>query len=150
VYELYSLNGRLPAITTQPRNVTNYVGDIAPFNIGIDNNNTTLPVGYQWKWYGTNLLNATNATLVLTNVVQSNSGPYSVSISNVIVITNSTVPYLQVQLLPAANITANLAGYWKFDDASGSATAADSSVNGNVGALVSFADLSTCWVTGLT
>jgi hypothetical protein len=150
VYELYSLNGRLPAITTQPRNITNYVGDIAPFNVGIDNNNTTLPVGYQWKWYGTNLLNATNATLVLTNVALSNSGPYSVSISNVIGITNSSVAYLQVRPLPAADIFANLAAYWKFDDASGSSTAADSSANAIAGVLVGFADLSACWVAGLT
>src|ERR1051326_4018642 len=68
IYELYSLNGRLAALTTQPRNITNYVGDYAPFVVGIDNNNTTLPVTYQWKWYGTNLVNATNATLVITNV----------------------------------------------------------------------------------
>src|SRR5262249_776745 len=150
VYELYSLNGRLPALTTQPRNITNYVGDYAPFNVTIDNNNSTLPVAYQWKWYGTNLLGATTATLVITNVALSNSGPYSVSISNVIGITNSSVAYLRVQSLPAPNITDNLVGYWKFDDASGSSTAADSSANGNSGALVGFADLSAGWVTGLT
>src|ERR1051326_4163118 len=150
IYELYSLNGRLAALTTQPRNITNYVGDYAPFVVGIDNNNTTLPVTYQWKWYGTNLVNATNATLVITNVALSNSGPYSVSISNIIGITNSSTAYLQVQPLPAPDIAANLAGYWKFDDASGSSTAADSSANGNAGALVGFSDLSSCWVTGLT
>jgi hypothetical protein len=150
VYELYSLNGRLPAITVQPRSITNYVGDYAPFNVAIDNNNTTLPVGYQWKWYGTNLPGATAATLVITNVALSNSGPYSVSISNVIGITNTSVAYLQVQSLPAANITDNLAGYWKLDDATGSSTAADSSANGNLGTLVGFVDLSSCWVTGIT
>jgi hypothetical protein len=150
IYELYSLNGRLPAITTQPRAITNYVGDYAPFNVTIDNNNTTLPVGYQWKWYGTNLPGATTATLVITNVALSNSGPYSVSISNVIGITNTSVAYLQVQSLPAPNITDNLAGYWKLDDASGSSTATDSSANANTGTLVGFADLSACWVTGLT
>jgi hypothetical protein len=150
VYELYSLNGRLPALTTQPRNITNYVGDYAPFNVAIDNNNSTLPVGYQWKWYGTNIPNATNALFVITNVAFSNSGPYSVSVSNVIGITNSSVAYLQVQSLPAANIFDNLAGYWKFDEASGSSTAADSSANANTGALIGFADISSCWVGGLT
>lgn len=150
VYELYSLNGRLPAITAQPRNITNYVGDYAPFNVTIDNNNTTLPVAYQWQWYGTNLPNATSATLVITNVALSNSGPYSVSISNIIGISNSGTAYLQVQPLPAPDIFSSLAGYWKFDDASGSSTATDSSANGNAGSLVGFVDLSSCWITGLT
>ncbi len=150
VYELYSLNGRLAAITSQPRNITNYLGDYAPFNVTIDNNNSTLPVAYQWKWYGTNLANATTATLIITNVALSNSGPYSVSISNVIGITNSSTVYLQVQPLPGADIFSGLAGYWKFDDASGSSTATDSSANNNPGTLVGFADLSACWVAGIT
>jgi len=150
IYDLYSLNGRVAVITTQPRSVTNYEGDYAAFAVGIDNNNSTLPVGYQWKSNGVPISGATNTTLVLTNVQLAWSGLYSVSISNVIGITNSAIAYLQAQPLPAPNITANLAGYWKLDDASGSLTAADSSGNGNSGTLTGFADLSSVWISGLT
>jgi hypothetical protein len=150
VYELYALNGRLPAITTQSRSVTNYVGDYAAFNVGIDNNNSTLPVGYQWQWYGTNLPGATAATLVLTNVQLANIGPYSCVLSNIIGITNSATAYLQVQPLPTPNIASGLVGYYEFDDAPGSSAAADSSGNGNPGALIGYLDYTACWVTGLT
>ena len=150
VYELYASNGRLPLITTQPRSVTNYVGDYAPFAVVIDGNNSTLPLGYQWKWYGTNLPGATAASLVLTNVQFTNNGPYSCAISNIIGITNTATAYLQVQPLPTPNIASGLAGYYKFDDAPGSTTAADSSGNGNPGTLVGYLDYTACWVPGLT
>jgi hypothetical protein len=40
------------------------------------------PLNYQWHFYGTNLVNATNNWLALTNVQLGQSGPYSVSVSN--------------------------------------------------------------------
>jgi hypothetical protein len=43
-----------------------------------------------------------------------------------------------------------LVGYYKFDDAPGSTTAADSSGNGIPGALIGYLDFTACWVTGLT
>ena len=150
VYALYAWNGRLPIIATQPRSITNYVGDYAPFNVAIDSNNSTLPVSYQWQLYGTNLPGATATTLVLTNVQLANIGPYSCVLSNAIGITNSAAAYLQVQSLPAPNIASDLVGYYEFDDAPGSTTAADSSGNGNPGTLVGFLDYTACWVKGLT
>ncbi len=150
VYQLYANSGRAAAIATQPRSVTNNVGDYSPFNVAVDNNNSTLPVAYQWQLYGTNLPSATNATFTITNSQIANNGPYSVVISNVIGFTTSSIAYLQVQSLPAVDITSGLVGYWKFDDGAGSSTAADSSVNGNTGTLTSFADLNACWVPGLT
>ncbi len=153
VFELYQLggfgntNGSIPTITTQPRNVTNYVGDVAAFTVGATG---TTPFFYQWFSNNVAIPNQTNVTLVLTNVQLSWSAAYSVQVTNIIGATNSTAAFLQVQPLPAANITANLVGYWKFDDGSGSSTAADSSGNGNPGTLTGFADLSAAWVTGIT
>lgn len=40
------------------------------------------PLGYQWQFNGTNLLGATNAWLILTNVLPSQAGLYSVTVSN--------------------------------------------------------------------
>jgi hypothetical protein len=76
----------------------------------------------------------------LTNVQLANIGPYSCVLSNAIGITNSAAAYLQVQSLPAPNIASGLVGYYEFDDAPGSTTAADSSGNGNPGTLVGFLD----------
>ena len=40
------------------------------------------PFSYQWQFNGTNLLGATNSSLVLTNALASNEGTYSVVVSN--------------------------------------------------------------------
>jgi hypothetical protein len=42
------------------------------------------PLNYQWAFNGTNILNATNSSLVLTNVQMTDAGFYSVVISNVV------------------------------------------------------------------
>ncbi|MEO6036543.1 MAG: LamG-like jellyroll fold domain-containing protein, partial [Verrucomicrobiota bacterium] len=153
-YELFSFggfgnpNGTAPVVTTQPRSVTNYVGDIAAFSVAASG----IPASFYYQWLSNNVIipNATNTTLVLTNVQLSWSASYSVFITNIIGSVTSAPANLQVQSLPAANITAGLVGYWKFDDASGSSTAADSSGNGNPGTLSAFNDFSSVWVTGIT
>ena len=55
---------------------------------GTDASFSVVPVGqapfsYQWLWNGTNVLGATDAALVLTNIQFSQAGTYSVLISNV-------------------------------------------------------------------
>jgi hypothetical protein len=40
------------------------------------------PLSYQWQYYGTNLSGATSSTLVLSNIAATQTGPYSVFISN--------------------------------------------------------------------
>jgi hypothetical protein len=150
IFELYSYNGRLPQITTQPRSVTNHVGDNVLFTVGVDANNSTLPLSYQWLSNTVAIPNATNNSLTLSNVQLSFSAAYSVQITNVIGATNSATAYLNVNPLPAADTTTGLVGWWKFDDAAGSTTAADSSVNGNNGTLQNFTDTTTVWGTGVT
>ena len=41
------------------------------------------PLSYQWQYYGTNLPAATNSTLVLSNIAATQTGPYSVFVTNV-------------------------------------------------------------------
>jgi hypothetical protein len=53
----------------------------------------TPPLAYQWQFNGTNLLNQTNASLALANVQPTNSGLYSLVITNAfgLVTTNTSL-----------------------------------------------------------
>jgi hypothetical protein len=42
----------------------------------------TAPLSYQWRFYGTNLPNATNSLLSLHNLQSADTGPYSLIVSN--------------------------------------------------------------------
>lgn len=66
-------------IATQPANQTAYVGNAASFNVTCYGSG---PIWYQWLFNGTNIVGATNATLVLNIVQTSNAGTYSVIVSN--------------------------------------------------------------------
>ena len=56
----------------------------------------TSPLSYQWKFNNTNILNATNDTLVFNSVQASNTGLYSVSVTNAFGSTNSSNAVLTV------------------------------------------------------
>jgi hypothetical protein len=66
-------------ITQQPRNQTVRLGLNASFSVSATSAN---PVTYQWRFNGTNIDGATNATLVLTNVQLANEGLYSVLVAD--------------------------------------------------------------------
>jgi alpha-tubulin suppressor-like RCC1 family protein len=70
-----------PWIAQQPTSQTTYSGMNATFTVsGIGTTN----VNYQWCFYDTNILGATNVSLLLTNVQTTNSGNYSVVLSNAV------------------------------------------------------------------
>jgi hypothetical protein len=71
--------GQAPTITTQPASQAAAVGGTASFSVGAQG---TLPLSYQWNFNGTNLAQATNATLTLTNVQFGQAGSYAVLVSN--------------------------------------------------------------------
>ena len=68
-----------PSITTQPAGSTNVVGATANFNVVADG---TAPLNYQWQANGTNLVDATNATLTLKNITSDQDGIYTVTVTN--------------------------------------------------------------------
>ncbi len=69
-----------PRIVTQPRDQKGCVGGSATFTVAATG---AAPLSYQWYFNtSTLLLNATNATLTLTNLQYSNTGPYQVVVSN--------------------------------------------------------------------
>jgi Immunoglobulin domain len=71
--------GLPPSILAQPTNLSIAVGGLAAFNIVAGG---TPPLSWQWSFNGTNLLNATNSQLVITNVQLSDAGSYAVAVSN--------------------------------------------------------------------
>ena len=68
-----------PAISAAPQSLTLCVGQDAVFNVGATG---TEPLVYQWQFNGTNLVDETNATLILTNVTTCQAGLYGVMVTN--------------------------------------------------------------------
>lgn len=71
---------------------------------------STTPLSYQWLCSSTNLPNATNATLVFTNIPTSRTGTYSVIVSNVYGAVTSCPASLIVAPLAIVNSPTNLTG----------------------------------------
>jgi len=74
-----------PTITTQPTNRAVLVSSNAIFTVVANGHS---PLRYRWSFNGTNLANggringATNATLMVSNVVAGDAGPYRVAVTN--------------------------------------------------------------------
>lgn len=82
--------GLLPVITAEPVSQTAPVGANVSFSVGV---NGTPPLSYQWQFNGTNLVGATTTSLALTNVQLSQSGNYSVVVTNSLgSVTSSNAP----------------------------------------------------------
>jgi hypothetical protein len=111
---------------------------------------TTLgPFSYQWFLDGAPVASATNSYLIITNVQTSDAGSYTIAISNPVGSVTSAPPaVLTVNNMPAANITGNLAGWYKFDETSGYSFA-DSSGNNYNGQLSGFNNDPAEWVPGV-
>ena len=100
-----------PVITAQPTNHTVPEAATVTFSVGVVG---VLPLSYQWQFTATNILNETNATLVLTNVTVSQSGLYSVIVTNILGAATSSNALLTV-------ITKGQPVVVSFDDLSGGA-----------------------------
>ena len=140
---LYDMAGvPSPVVDTQPQDGIRLVGDAYTFTVVVDGQD---PFSYQWQ-KGTNLLDgATNATFTLTNLQESQSGGYSVVITNFYGSITSTVATLTVTN-PLADITTGLRLWCQFDETTGLA-AADASTNANTGTLLGYAGGGTNWLT---
>jgi hypothetical protein len=94
-----------PYIYVQPANQVATVGGSVTFSVGVAG---TAPLSYQWSFGGLALEGATNATLILTNVLFSQAGNYSVVITNVAGTASSSNATLSVNFTPASVSVVNV------------------------------------------
>ena len=70
----------LPTITQQPQSQLGYWGKSVTFSVAATNG--IPPLSYQWLYNSAPILNATNSSLVLTNLQATNAGAYIVIVSD--------------------------------------------------------------------
>jgi hypothetical protein len=91
-----------PVINTQPASQAALSGSGVTFSITAGG---TAPLSYQWSFNGTNLADATDATLILPNVTADAAGTYGVAVTN-LAGTADTSATLSVYSSAAAVLTA--------------------------------------------
>jgi hypothetical protein len=106
----FYLSNQPPVIIQQPSNQTVNIGDPALFTVFATG---ASPLSYHWRFNGTELVQATNALLVLTNVQPTNAGNYTVVITNNVGSTTSLVAVLTV--LDADTDHDGLPDQWELD-----------------------------------
>jgi len=100
-----------PHIFSQPTNQTAFVGETAILRVSAGG---TAPLGYQWSLNATNIDGATDAVLTLTNVQLSQTGNYSVLVSNAINSVISSNAFLTINLPPlCVSPSSNLVSWWR-------------------------------------
>ena len=107
-----------PTITSQPNDLTVYVGDTATFSVGAIG---TAPLSYQWSFNSNAISGATTDTLVIPNAQLTNAGSYSVLVSNSVGSKQSSNAVLTVNQLACVTAPTGLVDWWK-----GESSAADS------------------------
>jgi len=151
--EVNVLSTTPPVITQDPASASRYAG--APrvtFSVSATGGNN---LTYQWQFEGSDILDATNRTLVISNVQPSQAGLYQVTVSNEAGSTTSGTAELSI-LTPApdsyeaAIVAGGPVAYWRLDESAGTTAhdnwgGFDGTYNGGVtlgvpGALIGDAD----------
>ncbi len=110
-----------PTITNQPLSRFVYAGRTASFTVGADG---TTPMSYQWKHAGTTLPGATSATLIIPNCTATETGTYTVGVTNVAGGLGSASATLTLRTPPVGTfeemVVANEPiAYWRLGETSG-------------------------------
>jgi len=139
--QFYTPTGQAPLITQQPRGGTRLIGDTFTFSLGAGGDN---PLTFQW-WKDTSRVEgATSSSLTLSNLQVSDSGSYTVVVSNPYGTLTSSPAALSV-INPPVDFTSDLRAWYTLDEQV-FLSAADSSGNGNDGTLQGFVDDDSQWV----
>ena len=86
-----------PVITTQPLSQRVLLGGSVLFDVSLSG---TVPFRYQWRFNGSGILNATNATYAIQAVVAADNGSYSVVVANPAGSATSSDAFLTVTIPP--------------------------------------------------
>lgn len=120
-----------PFIATPPINMTVFAGDQVTMPVVAEG---APSLNYWWYYDGNEIIGATNATLVLTNVQPTQNGQYSVLVSNSFGSVPSSGATLTVLPLPSCtNPPSGLLSWWRAEND------ARDSVGGNDGKLMNAA-----------
>jgi len=84
----------LPVILVEPTNETVAFGSNAVFSVVATG---TSPLSYQWQFNGASIPGATSSNLVLNSVQATNSGNYTVSVSNIAGSVTSAPPAILIE-----------------------------------------------------
>ncbi len=68
-----------PSITAPPQNQVVNAGSSATFSVAASG---TAPLNFQWRFNGADIFNATNTSIAISNVQQTNAGNYFVVVTN--------------------------------------------------------------------
>jgi alpha-tubulin suppressor-like RCC1 family protein len=90
-----SVLSRPPFFLTQPAGQTNIGGGSLTLSATVDG---SAPLNYQWQKDGAAILNATNSTLLFNSLTRSNSGVYSLVVSNDFGVLTSSNAVLRVMV----------------------------------------------------
>jgi hypothetical protein len=117
-----------PSITVQPAPQTVLVGGTVSLSVTAVG---SVPLAYQWQYFGTNLVSltnnlagATNPTVVLDSVQPADGGNYQVMVSNAAGSVTSVVATLTVVSVPSTTYSNLIArdgaiAYWPLNETSG-------------------------------
>lgn len=100
-----------PVITNQPVSIDRSTGGTATFTVGANG-----ALGYQWRLNGSNLDNATNATLTIPNLIAANAGTYQVAVFNAVGAVNSALVSLRLTNFVVLPFSNNFPGGTNFQD----------------------------------
>lgn len=95
-----------PRFTRQPRARAIIGGESTTFNVKA---HSALPVTYQWQHAGTNLPNATNATLTISSVAAADAGSYQVIATHGA--SNAISSQVGLAVLPGQAVSVSLMGF---------------------------------------
>jgi len=101
------------AVIVQPVGSTNRVGDRVTFSATAEGNP---PIGFQWLKDGTEIPGATASSLLLSNLVEGDSGDYTLRVTNRFGTNVSSVATLLVPPDPAPDLRQGIVSYWPLDD----------------------------------
>jgi len=96
-------------ITNQPVTQTNFLAANVTFNVGVYGLPTLM---FQWNFNGIPISGATNQFLILNNIALTNTGNYSVTISNAVMAVVSSNAFLKV-LDTAVLLSDGIPNWWK-------------------------------------